>query len=558
MKKILATLLSGAVLCSFAAFAGCTGGGNEGGTPPAGDGTENQKPEETPDVKPDEQPETPASTKLTGKIYVVGDSTVCSFDDKYYLPRYGYGTQLYRYFNCDAGQVVNLALSGRSSLSFLSESNYNTLKSGISAGDYLVIGFGHNDEKSDDPARFTNPNKSYTDETSAGGASFRKTLYDNYVKLAKDKGATPILCTPIVRYDAKGEYTGTSVHNTAAGDYAQAIKTLGEDTQTTVVDLTEITRDLYKADNAAAVYFHAHTTYTGEGNDKTPAGMDATHINEYGAKTVAYNFAQAIKDSECTLKNHMNLNAVAPTFDVDYKAAIVASYRKPDYTPFDPAANASAKIAATGEGENAADWYKTAFGDLGGKNNYQYYTAAYADGKFTMGNDGEIDGVTKVAGKFTDTYDTVCGVFTRIPADKDFTARATVKVTQDLGSSKTQTGFGMMLRDDIYMNLNVNTITSNYVAAGVQNGCAVFSRENTVITRKGSGSIEVNKTYGLSIERVGQVVTVTCGSTVEKFTDFDFVAVDNDYMYLCLFATRGIVAEFSGVSFEITGESQGA
>ena len=87
------------------------------------------------------------STKLTDKkIYVVGDSTVCDYSEKpdnYYLQRFGYGTQLYNYLNLDnANQVVNLALSGRSSLSFLTEANYTKLKNEIGDGDYLIIGFG--------------------------------------------------------------------------------------------------------------------------------------------------------------------------------------------------------------------------------------------------------------------------------------------------------------------------------------------------------------------------------------------------------------------------------
>ena len=91
-------------------------------------------------------------------IYLVGDSTVCAFEDPYYYPRYGYGTQLGGYLD-EKATVVNLALSGRSSKSFITEDNYKTLKDSLKAGDYLIIGFGHNDEKSDDAARFTDASK---------------------------------------------------------------------------------------------------------------------------------------------------------------------------------------------------------------------------------------------------------------------------------------------------------------------------------------------------------------------------------------------------------------
>jgi hypothetical protein len=113
---------------------------------------------------PNYEPEGPKVLEPT-TIYLVGDSTVCSFSDSYYYPRYGYGTQLANYLAPEA-TVVNLALSGRSSKSFITEENYQTLKSQIKAGDFLLIGFGHNDEKSDDPLRFTDATKDYTDESS--------------------------------------------------------------------------------------------------------------------------------------------------------------------------------------------------------------------------------------------------------------------------------------------------------------------------------------------------------------------------------------------------------
>lgn len=55
-------------------------------------------------------------------------------------------------------------------------------------------------------------------------------------------------------------------------------------------------------------------------------------------------------------------------------------------------------------------------------------------------------------------------------------------------------------------------------------------------------------------------VTVKQGSktVTKKFTDISFVGVDNTKMYLCLFANRGLTVEFTDVSFEITGEAQGA
>ena len=44
----------------------------------------------------------------------------------------------------------------------------------------------------------------------------------------------------------------------------------------------------------------------------------------------------------------------------------------------------------------------------------------------------------------------------------------------------------------------------------------------------------------------------------KTYTDYDFQAIDNGYMYVGMFANRGTVIECTNVVFEITGESQGA
>ena len=74
-------------------------------------------------------------------LWIVGDSTVCEFNDNYYYPRYGYGTQIENYLD-GTYEVRNLALSGRSSKSFLEEDNYKTLTgaNGMKSGDVLIVG----------------------------------------------------------------------------------------------------------------------------------------------------------------------------------------------------------------------------------------------------------------------------------------------------------------------------------------------------------------------------------------------------------------------------------
>jgi len=244
------------------------------------------------------------SEKHQKVLYLVGDSTVSSFHDSYYFPRYGYGTQLYRYF--EGLNIINLALPGRSSKSFIKETNYIFLEQNIKEGDFLIISFGHNDEKQD-KLRYTNPVLSLEDTT-----SFKYYLYSFYIKLAIDHKAIPILVTPIVRRNPFGIYTGSFIHcieGTAdypGGDYSESIRSLGELLKTTVIDLTQRTKDLYeKLDNVTTLKYHAWKT-------EDPESVDNTHLNVFGASVVAYLFSQEIKNTVISLRNYLIPKCVCP------------------------------------------------------------------------------------------------------------------------------------------------------------------------------------------------------------------------------------------------------
>ena len=595
LRKLLAAGVSVFVALSCVAMAAC---GNDDAT--TGDGQQNDQTddeetpgtddeetpgtgdeetpgtgdEETPGTGDEEDPpgtgdeETPAADASTplpaeNKIYVVGDSTVCSFNDNYYMPRYGYGTQIVEYFNVTSDQVVNLAMSGRSSLSFLTETNYTTLENSIGEGDYLIIGFGHNDEKDDDATRYTNPVPDYQTATGADGApSFQYTLYENYVKLAKDAGATPILCTPIVRYSSTADYSGSKIHVTDKGNYAAAIKALGEATDTTVIDLTSLTKAVYEADNTAAQYYHAHTTYEldADGITKLPMGRDDTHINKYGAQMVVYQLANALKSTDSTLAAHVKDNIAAPA---DPSVA-VEDYTKPAYTAPDLSLFTKVTDLAATETTSASSWYRTVVGNIGGTSKYSNYNISYTNNVFTVG-------VASNNGKFSSDDDGFGTAFMRVDMSTNFTINATATVTNvAAGVANNQSAFGIMLRDDIYRENSGDNYAgkaspkTNYVAAGVfQTGETIFSRENATLTKgDNTGAVATGATYQMTIERVGQVVNVTVvvnGVTKTKtYTDFDFAAVDNEHMYICLFANRGLTVEFSNVNYKVTGTSQGA
>lgn len=225
-------------------------------------------------------------------VYLVGDSTVCEYgtDSKYTIPRNGWGMRIGEYLDLNKVQVNNLAISGRSSKSFLTEDEYKTLTNNIKAGDYLFIGFGHNDAKTD-TARYTDPSGSITDSKST-----KYHLYTYYIKPALDAGATPILTTPIVRRKFKNNVV-TDSH----GLYDDCIRELAGELKIDFVDNTKLTEALYNElgyDEAGKL----HAFYNSSNGNK----VDDTHLNEDGARKVAGLVAESIYKSDCTLRNYLD------------------------------------------------------------------------------------------------------------------------------------------------------------------------------------------------------------------------------------------------------------
>ena len=480
-------------------------------------------------------------------LYIVGDSTLSSFKDTYYYPRYGYGTMIDKYLNNDI-VVKNIALSGRSSKSYLKEKEYTYLKENITGGDYLIIGFGHNDEKDEDPNRFTTANKDLNDPT-----SFPYYLYNYYIKLAKSKNATPILCTPIVRADINNNYTAKSYHITNNGNYRQAIINLGKQTDTTVIDLCLKTKELYeKIGYEKAIYFHAWPKSKKE-------TVDTTHLNIYGAKVIAYILIDELSKTDNSLKNYIKKDIVIPNKERDLITN--PNYIESPYEPFN-----KEKYTPTPNFKDGCrdGWFTTAFGDNGSNPLLEEtgYFAKFQNNDLIIGQDG-----TYLKGLIGQTEGIVF-TFKQIKKSENFTlsARATlIKKKVDY-----EAGFGIMLRDDTYTDQSIPdaSILSNYVACGIYNdeinSHLIYCRENKLLQPSQYTTSYLNQgdTLDLKLERIGQVVNLSLtykNKTYQKnYTDFDFVAIDTNYMYLGFYATKGMTVKFDNIKFNYTGKSQGA
>ncbi len=490
------------------------------------------------------------------KIYVVGDSTVSNFNDyTYFYPRYGYGTQIEEYFN--NVEVINLALSGRSSKSFIKERNYQILLNGIKKGDYLLIGFGHNDEKYDDETRFTDASKPLNDSS-----SFKYSLYNNYIKKAIEVGATPILCTPIVRINPDNNYSGNSIHDTKYGNYQKAIKDLASEIGLLCIDLTAYSlEDAKKLGFDKIAYQHAMTTGI-KISGKLVAdikSVDKTHLNYLGAKVMAYYVAKEIEKSNLELKEYVNSNISYPDDSIlnmnpEY---IMPLYKEPKLDIY---------VANDNLDTKSNEWFGTAFGSLDElPTGASSYLAKKSDLGYLVGQHGEI-----VRGGIVMSCDGIAGVFQQISIKDNFkfSCKATIKELTYVA----QSGFGIMLRDDMYINQDEakKVIASNYVCAGTltdANGFVVnYKRESpTEISRSEfyvNHQYKINDEFKFEIERLGQRITVKTiynrNEYFKEYMDFDLVAIDSNYMYLGMFATKGIVVEYTNYEFEITGTSQGA
>lgn len=165
------------------------------------------------------------------KIFWAADSTVQTNDYSTY-PQTGIG-QVFSMFVKDDVRIENHAKNGRSTKSFMDEGRLAAIDAEIGEGDYLFIQFGHNDEKNEDPTRYTEP-----------FSTFMENL-EIYIDVARKHGANPVLITPLERRCFLDEkHLGIGAHS----DYVAAMKQTAEKNKVPLLDLYSMSRaELKKA-----------------------------------------------------------------------------------------------------------------------------------------------------------------------------------------------------------------------------------------------------------------------------------------------------------------------
>ena len=247
------------------------------------------------------------------KVHTLGDSTMAPYDESATVTR-GWG-MYFGNFLTNGWTSINYAKGGRDSRGGYTEL-WQTAKKNVEAGDYVIITFGHNDEKNSgmDGYALYDYYVSIGDQTAAAAVDKRGTVpsttYKEWlgkmVDEAKALGATPIICSPVCRsyftgskirrngrhdlgddykvLTAEGPKTGTKLAaDDHTMDYAYHSEQLAKEKGVAFIDLTTATAELYESYGDAKCHEYL---FDGDGS---------THFNTTGALLVARECARLMK-----------------------------------------------------------------------------------------------------------------------------------------------------------------------------------------------------------------------------------------------------------------------
>lgn len=251
-----------------------------------------------------------SSTDKTTTIFIIGDSTAANKDISNGKQERGWGMALQCFFD-DNIRVDNHAVNGRSSLSFINEGRWDKVLQLMKPGDYVIIQFGHNDEKPK-ADRHTDP-----------GSTFDYNLA-KFVRETREHGGIPVLMNCVVRRnffvtapenddDEKLRTTtfkdgvkmveGDSLIDTH-GLYRVAPRDVARRMNVHFVDANQITHDLEQGLGTEASK-KLHMWFKPGEEPSVPDGrQDNTHYNVYGAHVVARLLADALCEEIPVLRKY--------------------------------------------------------------------------------------------------------------------------------------------------------------------------------------------------------------------------------------------------------------
>ena len=209
------------------------------------------------------------------QIFICGDSTAASYRPEETL-MVGWGQLLGDLL--PGTDVVNLAMAGRSTRTFLAENRLQPAAEYARPGDLMLIQFAHNDENEKKPERYAAPWTDYS-----GNLRF-------FVRFARERKMVPVFLTPIcMRIWENGKLQPTH------GEYPAAMRAVAEEMKVPLIDLyTESFRivEAMGEEGSKALFMHLSP---GE-DPAVPEGMqDNAHTRREGAVRFAAFAAQELK-----------------------------------------------------------------------------------------------------------------------------------------------------------------------------------------------------------------------------------------------------------------------
>lgn len=352
------------------------------------------------------------------KVHTIGDSTMATYDENTTITR-GWGQMFQQFFKGDV-TVNNRAKNGASSKSFYTEAPYwQSVKKQIQAGDYVLIQFAHNDEKSGgcDGDELKAYYKSIGDDAKANSTDYRGTTASGtykeylrkYVNETRALGATPVLVGAICRkyfsgntirrngrHDLgdnfslikDGKYTtGNKVgEDDHTYDYPYQMKQVAEEMGVQYLDLTTATKELYESYSDA------------KANELLFDGNGSTHTSAMGATLIARLAAQLMQKAgilteNINLTSDLSVNPSTLDFGQAYKGQSVVrdlQINGFDLTPAEGTVSISASdgilVSADGTsfGPSATLSYKGGNMTASVKVRYEFAAAGDINGSITV------------------------------------------------------------------------------------------------------------------------------------------------------------------------------
>jgi xylan 1,4-beta-xylosidase len=219
-------------------------------------------------------------------VFVVGDSTV-----KNHGPGEGWGDYLAPYFDGRRIQVLNWAMGGRSSRSFIEEGRWQRVLAQLQPGDFVLIQFGHNDQRELTTDRGTiseigEVSQEVLNETTKRLTTVRTFGWylRQYIRDVRSRKGTLILVSPVPRNYWRPDGAIDQV----------------------MLQHARITSQVAAAERVPFVDLHERLVqiYTALGRDRVTSTFftvgDSTHPNAAGAETAASAVIDGLRELSAT------------------------------------------------------------------------------------------------------------------------------------------------------------------------------------------------------------------------------------------------------------------